>query len=79
MTEHEWSPPWAKHVKGTYTPRKVTPQGELEEPAVVSAKCSVCGAEYGPRKCDTGLVRNHIANFALAHAHRDHFNPKGKP
>lgn len=77
----EWSPPWAPHVKGKYTPRKRGDEGFCE-PQTVLMVCThkdpetgkLCGANW-QTKCSSGNVRSHINNFAKAHAHKDFTRP----
>lgn len=66
----EWRPDWAKHVLGRFTRRTVDPDTRLPEPQKVEIKCEQCGATWQVQ-CSSGLVRNHINNFAKSHAHRD--------
>ncbi|MGA7120384.1 MAG: hypothetical protein WBY94_09820 [Polyangiaceae bacterium] len=66
---HEWSPNYAPHVKGHYEDREIGPDGEPEE-AEVGAECGICGAAF-KRKCKSGLMREWISRFAIAHLHRD--------
>ena len=40
----------------------------------IDATCTTCGAVY-KRRCSSGLMRQHIANFARVHLHRDPLNP----
>ena len=63
---HEYSPRWAAHVRGWYFDR-VIEDGEPQE-ARVGATCEVCGESF-ERKCKSGLMRNHVASFAMSHVH----------
>lgn len=63
---HEFSPNWAPHIKGWYEDREVV-DGEPQE-APVGATCGVCKDSF-KRLCLSGLMRQHIVNFARAHAH----------
>jgi hypothetical protein len=65
MTTKTFSPGWCPHVVGTYEEN----DGEFEQK--YSIVCNKCGATWGPTICNSGLVRQHIGNFALAHIHRD--------
>ena len=76
----EWSPPWAPHVKGRYTPRTRGENG-MCEPQHVYMLCAfkhndgrICG-ETWQTVCASGNVRRHINNFAKAHSHSDFANP----
>ena len=60
-----WSPQAHPHVVGVYSERI---PGDDQHYAVT---CKRCGETWGPVKCDSGMVRRHIASFAIAHAHRD--------
>ena len=76
MSEDQWEefrPRWAPHVKGEHTARVVDERG-VPEPQRWKCTCEVCGAIHGPVVCDSGMVRKHISNFAIAHAHRDPLN-----
>ena len=64
---HEWSPPWALHVKGWYHERAFV--DGIPEEAPVGATCEKCGESF-QRKCMSGLMRNWIATFARQHLHR---------
>jgi len=65
-----WSPAYAPHVLGRYTVREFDPETGLAEEQQVEATCSRCHATF-QRRCASGLVRDHIARFALVHTHRD--------
>lgn len=65
-----WAPRWAPHVIGRFSDRVVNDDGTAEPQRYVIS-CSRCGATWGPAVCTSGLVENHIAKFALSHAHRD--------
>lgn len=69
-----WSPPNAPHVSGTWSPRVFDAAG-LPIPQRVECRCSKCGQTWGTL-CGSGLVRTHVARFALAHLHRDPFGVK---
>jgi hypothetical protein len=74
-----WSPPWAKHVKGKYT-RRVRGDEGFCEPQKITMECThvddgrACGARW-QTVCNSGNVRRHINNFAIAHAHKDFTKP----
>jgi hypothetical protein len=68
---HVWGPAWAPHVQGSWEDRTLDEDG-LPQEAHVEAACSECGATY-QRTCTSGLMRDHIARFALVHVHRDSF------
>lgn len=67
----DYSPPWAPHVKGRYTERTVDPETRQPTEQRYVVKCEKCGAQWGPTTCLSGMVRQHIVNFAIAHPHRD--------
>ena len=72
-----YSPAFAPHVEGTYTPREYDPVLARHEPQTVRAKCTRCGEEYGPAECQSGRVRQHIDNWAVGnHLHRDPMIPR---
>lgn len=74
MTEKEtWSPHWAPHVVGTWTPRVVDEDGEVE-PAIVEISCAKCGGRHRV-ECRTGNVRGWINKFAAVHFHADPLAP----
>ena len=63
-----WRPPHARHVLGTWTPRRF--DKGLPVPQVVRCACESCGATWEV-SCTSGLVRQKVAQFALVHLHRD--------
>ena len=63
-TRVEFSPTWAPHVKGWHTLR------DEDGVAHWGATCAHCKATAGPVACTSGLLRQHINKFALAHVHR---------
>ena len=65
---HEFTPPWAPLVKGWYTDRDEDGEGE------VGAECTKCLGSF-KRKCTSGLMRQHISNFARSHIHRNPLDP----
>lgn len=69
--KHDYSPPWNPNVVGWHTDRDE--DGEAE----VGAQCTVCKNSF-KRKCTSGLMRQHIAQFALAHVHRGPLDPMPK-
>jgi hypothetical protein len=69
----EYSPAWAPHVKGRFQERDVDEDG-LPDEAPVEARCETCGATF-KRRCSSGLMRQHIAKFALVHLHRGPLDP----
>ncbi len=76
----DWSPPWAPHVKGSYTVR-VRGESGFCEPQKIRMQCDfelepgrTCGATW-QTVCTSGNVRSHINNFAKAHAHQDFPHP----
>jgi hypothetical protein len=73
---HEWSPDWAPHVRGYYYDRLPDEDGIPEE-AEVGASCGQCGSVF-KRMCASGMMRQHIANFAIAHTHRHPFDESGR-
>lgn len=66
-----YSPLWCPNVVGRYSPRQQDPETGMPEEQLWEAECTACKARWGPAACTSGLVRNHIANFAKAHTHRD--------
>ena len=77
----EWSPPWAPHVLGRYTPRERDEVTGLCEAQQVFMVCrfrnpdgTLCGQTW-QTTCASGNVRSHINNFAKAHAHKDFTAP----
>ena len=64
----EYVPHWAPLVKGWYTER------DEDGVAKVGASCTKCLASFGPRTCTSGMVRQHVNNFALSHTHRGPFD-----
>lgn len=66
---YTWRPPHAAHVVGTWTPRSFDAKG-LPKAQVVSCRCEACGAAWEV-PCTSGLVRQKVQAFALAHLHRD--------
>lgn len=72
-----YSPRFAPHVKGSYSPRTVDEETGLREPQSVRATCEVCGAEYGPIECASGRVRQRVDTWAAVdHLHRDRLDPR---
>lgn len=69
---HEWSPAWAPHVLGYYYDR-VPDEDGIPEEAEVGATCTTCHTDF-KRTCSSGMMRQHIANFAIAHVHRHPFD-----
>lgn len=65
-----YSPPWAPHVVGTYPEKSVDPVTGEPEAQRVNMRCATCGATWRV-DCYSGMVKQHVQNFALAHAHRD--------
>lgn len=67
-----WSPDWAPHVVGRYTKRTFDAETQLPEPQKVEIRCTFpgCNAEW-KLDCSSGLVRDHVNNFAKSHTHRD--------
>lgn len=70
-----YSPPWAPHVVGTYPDRKFDPETQEWSDQKIEMKCTTCGGTY-QFTCTSGAVRQHIQNFAVAHAHRDPFRQR---
>jgi hypothetical protein len=66
----EWRPPFAKHVLGRYTPREHDPETGIVD-QMYSIQCETCHQSFGPVKCTTGAVREHITRFAIQHTHRN--------
>ena len=72
-----YSPAFAPHVLGTYTPREYDPIAAKHEPQTVRATCTKCGEVYGPAECASGRVRQHVDAWAVAgHLHRDPMIPR---
>jgi hypothetical protein len=69
MSEQTYSPEWAPHVTGRYSPRKHDKGGD-PVPMTVLMTCSKCGAGRRVNSA-TGQVRSAICRFARAHLHRD--------
>lgn len=65
-----YSPKWAEHVSGNYEPPVFDEDGKKTEGQKWVAKCSKCNATT-QGVCETGVVSQHIANFALVHAHKE--------
>jgi hypothetical protein len=70
-----YRPKWAPHVAGSYTEREFDPEERRYLPQQWQASCEVCRAQHGPVWCESGLVRDHVSTFALAHLHRDPLSP----
>lgn len=62
-----YSPKWAPHVVGEYPKRRIDPETGAPEEQKWTAKCDLCGT-VAQGVCTSGLVNQHIANFALAHS-----------
>lgn len=71
-----YSPAFAPHVKGRYTPREYDPVLHRHEPQTVWATCELCDEKYGPAECQSGRVRQHIDQWATNHLHRDPMVPR---
>lgn len=69
MTE-EYRPPWCPHVVGRYSPRVIEPETGLPGEQRFVITCENCNAVYGPAPCTSGMVRQHVSNFAQSHAHK---------
>lgn len=67
---HEWSPGWAPNVKGWFEERRFDDETRQPEETPWGAECTTCGAKV-KGMCTSGLFKQHIGNFALAHTHRD--------
>lgn len=69
----EWRPPFANHVLGRYTVRTNDPETGMPNEQTYEIVCEHhgCALRWGPSKCSSGAVRQHIANFAINHLHRD--------
>jgi hypothetical protein len=65
----EYSPKWAPHVKGRYSPRVLDPETKLPEEQRVEARCTLCGDRY-KNVCRQGMPRNYILKFASFHSHK---------
>ena len=70
----EYRPDWAKHIKGSYTERTFD-EDMQPEPQDVFCVCEVCNHKW-QTKCSSGVVRQHISNFARVHLHRDPLGAK---
>lgn len=77
QVRREWMPAWAPHVRGYYYDRPLDEDG-IPEDAEVGATCETCKAVF-KRRCASGMMRQHIARFAMAHLHRGPLEgpPKG--
>lgn len=71
----EFRPKWCPHVRGEYTPRVYDPDAGQMQQQKWRATCEKCNEKWGPVLCDSGMVTQHIARFALAHLHRDPLDP----
>lgn len=72
-----YSPAFAPHVKGRYSPRVYDPELGEHEPQKVWAHCDACGEDYGPIECKSGRVRQHVDTWAATgHLHRDRLDPR---
>jgi hypothetical protein len=77
--ELEYRPRWAPHVRGTFPPREVDPETRQPEPVLVRMRCEWPDCRgYHQIVCTSGLMREHVARFALGHVHRDVFREKPK-
>jgi hypothetical protein len=70
VTWETFRPRWAPNVRGEHTVRGPS--------QVWKVTCETCGETFGPLRCDSGMVRNHIAKFAVAHVHKDPLAPPKK-
>jgi hypothetical protein len=75
VTWVEWRPTYATHVLGKYTSPRRDPETMEQLEQVYVIECEKCSQRWGPLKCTTGAVRNHIATFAIAHLHRSPLDP----
>jgi hypothetical protein len=67
-----YRPQFAVHVIGVYDERRADPAtGEPEEQRI-DMLCEQCKATHVVF-CKTGMVRQHVVNFARVHLHRDPF------
>lgn len=67
----EYRPRWAQHVRGEYTEREFDAETNQYAEQTYKVTCETCGESWGPAKCLSGKVRNHIAMFATHHLHRN--------
>lgn len=58
----KWSPPWAKHVAGEWTPN------DEGDPIHIRLSCVICGDE-SRTVCTQGLPRTQVSRYALLHMH----------
>lgn len=65
--QERYSPSFAPHVIGRYTPLRMREDG-LPEEQVVTIICTKCKSYYRVH-CASGNVRQHIARFANVHYH----------
>ncbi len=72
MNINVYIPPWAPHIEGRYEDRGADPDAPGDQK--FSIMCHTCGTSY-KGTCTSGMVRNHVVNFALAHTHKDPLNP----
>ena len=75
VSVESWSPHWAPHVVGTWTPRTVDEETGEVDPSIVRIVCGVCNATHRV-DCKTGNVRGWINRFASVHYHADPLDPK---
>lgn len=75
----EYAPPWAPSVRGRYEPRTLDPATGQPQEQRWEVECTFdgCGAKH-KGTCSSGLVHNHIVNFAKSHIHRDPMTEKPK-
>jgi len=74
-TWESWRPDWAPLVEGRYTKRIFDEETGLPDEQRIEMLCTRCGATW-KIGCTSGLVRQHINNFAKSHTHIDPLAPK---
>lgn len=62
-------PEHAPHVLARWERPRADEDG-VRLPQRIDLKCERCGTEHRVT-CETGQVRRHVMNFAVAHLHRD--------
>jgi hypothetical protein len=70
-----YAPKWAPHVVGRFSPEEVDEETGEREPRIVAIACGQCGGTYR-LLCHSGVVRQHVLNFAKGHLHRDPMEKK---
>lgn len=74
-TWESYSPNWAPHVTGLFSPAEVDEETGEREPQIVFIACEKCEGTWRTL-CHSGAVRQHVLTFAKAHLHRDPMEKK---